>query len=101
VVGLTGTQAEIDAAQRAVGIEPGREDGVVPTLPGKPDEHVHRPGTAPHTHSGPLGYAVTHANVIFGYDTADRLPVLYPGGVTPGDIAADLPLLARPVKEDS
>ncbi len=94
IVGLTGTQAEVDAAQRAVGIEPARRDGIVPTLPGRPNEHVHKPGTVPHTHDGPLGYAVAHSNVIFAYDAADRLPVVYPGGVTPADIAADLPVLA-------
>jgi len=33
--------------------------------------------------------------VIFAYDAADRLPVVYPGGATPADIAADLPVLAR------
>jgi hypothetical protein len=37
---------------------------------------------------------VGHANVIFGFTTSDKLPVLYPGGVRPADIAADLPLLA-------
>ncbi|MCW2779422.1 MAG: putative Sco1/SenC family protein [Frankiales bacterium] len=104
IVGLTGTQAEVDAAQTAMGVPPAKRDGVVPTLPGKPNEHVHAPGTAPHTHSGPLGYAVAHANVIFAYDAADRLPVVYPGGVTPADIAADLPVLADPAaaaQEDS
>ena len=34
--------------------------------------------------------------MIFAYDASDRLPVVYPGGVTPSDIAADLPLLAYP-----
>ncbi len=103
-VGLVGSQAEVDAAQTAVGVAPARPDGVVPTLPGKPDQHEHKPGTAPHSHDGPLGYAVAHANVIFAYDAADRLPVVYPGGVTPADIAADLPALARPApaqQEDS
>jgi protein SCO1 len=99
-VGLVGTQAEVDAAQEAVGIAPAQRDGVVPTLPGKPAEHAHESGTAAHTHSRPLGYAVAHANVIFAYDAADRLPVLYPGGVTPADIAADLPVLARSAQED-
>jgi hypothetical protein len=60
-----------------------------------PDEHVHAPGTAPHSHAGPLGYGVGHADLIFGYDAADRLAVTYPGGVLPADLAADLPLLAR------
>jgi protein SCO1/2 len=93
-VGLVGTQAEVDAAQRAVGVQPAAKGGPVPTLPGRPNEHVHKKGTAPHTHSGPLGYGVGHANVIFAYDASDRLPVFYPGGVRPSDIAADLPLLA-------
>ncbi len=93
-VGLVGTQAEVDAAQEALGVQPAAKGGPVPTLPGRPNEHVHAPGTAPHTHDGPLGYGVGHANVIFAFDTSDRLPVLYPGGVRPSDIAADLPLLA-------
>jgi protein SCO1/2 len=95
-VGLLGTQAQVDAAQRATGIQPAYPDGVVPTLPGKPNEHVHKPGTAPHEHFGPLGYAVTHSAVIFAYDAKDHLPVVYPGGVTPSDIAADLPVLLKP-----
>jgi protein SCO1/2 len=94
-VGLVGTQAEVDAAQTAVGVQPAAKGGPVPTLPGRPNEHVHKPGTAPHSHEGPLGYGVGHANVIFAFDTRDRLPVLYPGGVRPADIAADLPLLAQ------
>ncbi len=101
VVGLVGTQEEVDAAQAAVGIRPATEGGPIPTLPGRPNEHAHQPDTAPHTHDGPLGYAVDHANVIFAYDADDRLPVLYPTGVTPGDLAADLPRLARPSGEAS
>jgi protein SCO1/2 len=95
-IGLLGPQAAVDEAQRATGIAPAYPDGVVPTLPGRPDEHVHQAGTAPHKHFGPLGYAVAHSAVIFAYDAADRLPVVYPGGVTPSDIAADLPVLANP-----
>jgi cytochrome oxidase Cu insertion factor (SCO1/SenC/PrrC family) len=38
---------------------------------------------------------VGHSAVIYAYDASDRLPVVYPGGVTPADIAADLPVLAR------
>jgi protein SCO1/2 len=94
-VGLVGTQAEVDAAQQAVGVKPATRGGPIPTLPGKPNEHEHKLGTAPHSHEGPLGYGVGHANVIFAFDTRDRLPVLYPGGVRPSDIAADLPLLAQ------
>jgi hypothetical protein len=39
--------------------------------------------------------------VIFAYDADDRLPVLYPGGVTPADIANDLPLLIDPARAQS
>ena len=92
-VGLTGTQAEVDAAQEAVGVAPAAKGGPVPTLPGRPNEHVHAEGTATHTHDGPLGYGVGHADVIFAYDTEDRMPVMYPGGTRPSDLAADLPLL--------
>jgi protein SCO1/2 len=92
--GLTGTPADIEAAQRAVGIPPATRAGPVPTLPGRPDEHEHSAFTAPHTHDRPLGYSVEHANVIFAYDVDDRLPVLYPAGVTAADLAADLPRLA-------
>lgn len=85
----------MDAAQRAVGIDPAAREGEIPTLPGNPNEHAHAPGTAPHQHFGPLGYGVAHADVIFAYSTTDQLPVVYyPGGSTPSDIAADLPLLA-------
>lgn len=94
-VGLVGTQAEVDTAQEATGIDPAGREGPIPTLPGRPDAHEHQPGTVDHTHAGPLGYGVGHANVIFAFDTSDRLPVLYPGGVRPSDIAADLPLLAQ------
>ncbi len=96
ITGLTGTADEIAAAEQAVGISAAKKGGLIPTLPGKPNQHVDKPGTAPHSHSGPLGYSVEHANVIFAYDAADRLPVVYPGGVTPADIAADLPVLADP-----
>jgi protein SCO1 len=100
-VGLTGTQEEVDAAQAAAGIRPAQKGGEVATLPGKPDEHYHKPGTAPHSHDRPLGYAVEHANVIFAYDVDDRLPVLYPAGATAADLAADLPRLATPAAERS
>lgn len=99
-VGLRGTQAQVDAAQEATGITPAYPEGPAPTLAGRPDQHVHKAGTAPHQHFGALGYAVAHSAVIFAYDAADRLPVVYPGGVTPADIAADLPVLARPADQN-
>ena len=94
-IGLTGTQAEVDAAARASGVPPGEVGPAPSTFPGKPNEHIEKPGTAPHQHFGPLGYSVGHSAVIYAYDASDRLPVVYPGGVTPADIAADLPVLAR------
>jgi protein SCO1/2 len=94
-VGLVGSQAELDAAARASGVNPGAVGPSPSTIPGHPDQHVDKPGTAPHKHFGPLGYSVAHSNVIYAYDASDRLPVLYPGGVSPSDIAADLPVLAR------
>jgi len=95
-IGLVGTQPELDAAARAAGIAPGTVGPSPKALPGNPSAHEHEPGTAPHKHFGPLGYSVSHAAVIFAYDASDRLPVVYPGGVTPSEIAADLPLLADP-----
>ncbi|HVE74785.1 MAG TPA: SCO family protein [Mycobacteriales bacterium] len=94
-VGLLGTEAEVRAAQQAVGIAPAETEGPIPVISGQPNAHPHKSGTAPHQHFGPLGYGVAHANVIFAYDVSDRLPVVYPGGVVPSDIAADLPVLAR------
>jgi protein SCO1 len=95
-VGLVGTPAELAAAQRAAGLDPAAKGGPQPTVAGHPDQHPREPATAPHSHAGPLGYAVTHADVILAYDASDRLPVVYPGGTAPQDIAADLPVLARP-----
>ena len=94
-VGLTGTQEQVDAAQAAVGTPAATKGGPIPTLPGRPAEHTHAPGTAPHEHDSPLGYGVDHSSLIFAYDASDHLPVLYPGGSSPADIAADLPVLAR------
>jgi protein SCO1/2 len=93
-VGLTGTQPQLDAAAEAAGTKPGSVGPEPSTVPGHPDQHVEKPGTAPHKHFGPLGYSVAHSAVIYAYDASDRLPVVYPGGVTPSDIAADLPVLS-------
>ncbi len=93
-IGLTGTQAQVDVAARSAGVPPGEVGPAPSTIPGHPDEHVEKPGTAPHKHFGPLGYSVAHSAVIYAYDASDRLPVVYPGGITPSDIVADLPVLA-------
>ena len=94
-VGLTGTAERVASAQAAVGVTAATQEGPIPTLPGRPAEHTHAPGTAPHTHDAPLGYGVQHSSLIFAYDVDDRMPVVYPGGSSPADIAADLPVLAR------
>ena len=94
-VGLRGTPEQVRAATSAVRAAQPREAGPVPTLPGRPDAHEHAPGTAPHSHDSPLGYGVDHSTAIFAFDAADRLPVIYRGAVSPSDIAADLPVLAR------
>ncbi len=93
-IALTGSETETEAAQEAAGIPVAEPEGPLPALPGKPEEHLHQFGTVPHTHTGPLGYGVAHANVIFAYSADDTLPVVYPGGVTAADMAADLPRLA-------
>lgn len=94
-IGLTGSQAEVDAAARVSGVAPGVVGPEPSTIPGHPDQHVEKPGTAPHQHFGPLGYSVAHSAVIYAYDVSDRLPVVYPAGSSPSDIATDLPVLAR------
>jgi protein SCO1/2 len=98
-VGLLGTPAEIARAETAAGVAVAAPGPPVPTVSGHPDEHPTEPG-APitHKHFGPLGYSVTHSAVILAYDADDRLPVLYPGGVTVSDIAQDLPLLIDPAR---
>lgn len=95
-VGLLGSPAEVGAAERASGVPVARPDGPIPTIAGHPDRHATEAGTAPHQHVGALGYAVAHSALIYAYDAANRLPVVYPGGVTPSEIAADLPILAHP-----
>jgi protein SCO1/2 len=97
-VGLLGTPQALAQAQLASGVATAATPGPpIPTISGNPDAHPTEPNTPiTHKHFGPLGYSVDHSALIFAYDAADRLPVLYPGGVTPTDIADDLPLLVSP-----
>jgi protein SCO1/2 len=98
-VGLLGTGDQIAQAENAAGVAVAEPGPLIPTLPGRPDAHPTEPGTPiTHKHFGPLGYSVTHSAVILAYDADDRLPVLYPGGVTVADIANDLPLLIDPAR---
>lgn len=95
-IGLTGTPAQVDAAQRAAGVRPATRGGATPTASASTSGDPHAPGTADHSNDSSLGYAVEHTTMIFAYDVDDRLPVLYPPSTTAGDLAADLPLLAKP-----
>ncbi|MBE3203795.1 MULTISPECIES: SCO family protein [Parafrankia] len=74
-IGLTGDLAEIDAAQRAVGIPL----AIRPSL---------APSAAP-----TADYSVAHAAQVAGYGADDRLRVLYFANATVTDYAADLPEL--------
>lgn len=71
-VGLTGSPAQLTAAQQAAHIPPATET----------------PGS-----SG--GYEVTHSSLLLGYDANDRARVVYPPGSRVSDIASDLHLLAE------
>jgi len=95
-IGLTGTVDGVQAAQRAAGVRLAEKGEPIPTGATDPASHADKPGTAPHTHLDPLGYAVTHLNVILAYDSQDVLQTAYPGGMMPSDIAADLPALSAP-----
>jgi protein SCO1 len=73
-IGLTGTQAAIDAAQRAAGVPPATKA-------------VRANGD----------YEVGHAAFVFAYSKDNLAHLIYPGGMTEEDWAHDLPYL---VKED-
>src|SRR5215472_7139911 len=68
-IGLTGTEADIDAVQRAAGVTPAQK-------------------------TGPTGnYQVAHANFVLAYTKDNLAHVIYPGGVSKQDWVHDLPLL--------
>ncbi len=71
-IGLTGTEAAIEAVQRATGVPPATKPG---------------PRTG--------NYAVNHANFVLAYTKDNLAHVIYPGGVTQDDWVHDLPLLLR------
>jgi protein SCO1/2 len=70
--GLTGTQADIEAVQRAAGVPVAQK-------------------------AGPLNgsYSVNHANFVIAYTRDNLAHVIYPGGVSKDDWVHDLPLLAK------
>lgn len=71
-VGLTGTPAALEAAQKAAGFP-----------------------LAQKTDSAKGNYSVTHANFVVAYTKDNLGHVIYPGGVTQDDWIHDLPLLVK------
>jgi protein SCO1/2 len=69
-VGLTGTEAAIEAVQRAAGIAPAQKTGLA---------------------NG--NYAVAHANFVLAYSKDKLAHLIYPGAVSKDDWVHDLPLL--------
>ena len=72
-IGLTGSEAAIEAAQIAADLSPAKKSAV-------------RPDGA---------YEVGHAAFVFAYTKDDLAHVIYPGGVKEEDWVHDLPFLAR------
>jgi protein SCO1/2 len=75
-VGLTGTPAQIAGAEVQMGMPISRK------VPAKKHDGVGR-------------YAVDHFAAVMAYGSDDRLATLYPSGITPAEIAADIPLLVE------
>jgi protein SCO1/2 len=71
-VGLRGSDAAIEAAQRAAGLPAARK--------------APRAGDT---------YAVSHANVVLAYSKDNLAHLMYPGGITQQDWIRDLPRLVR------
>lgn len=69
-IGLTGTEAAVEAVERSAGVPPARKTGV----------------------SGGT-YGVAHANFVLAYTKDNLAHVIYPGGISTDDWAHDLPLL--------
>jgi protein SCO1/2 len=75
-IGLTGTPTQIAAAQVALGMPIAKREA------------------AP-KHYGSGKYAVTHFAAVIAYGRDGRVATLYPSGITPAEIAADLPVLVK------
>ena len=75
-VGLTGTPAQIAGAEVRMGMPISRR------VPAKKSNGVGR-------------YSVDHFAAVMAYGRDNRLATLYPSGVAPGDIAADLSVLVK------
>jgi len=75
-VGLTGTPAQVAAAEVAMGMPISKREA------------------APKRY-GSGKYAVTHFAAVLAYGRDGRVATLYPSGITPAEIAADLPVLVK------
>jgi protein SCO1/2 len=71
-VGLTGSDAALEAVQKATGVPPARK-----------------------TDARNGNYSVAHANFVIAYTKDSLAHVIYPGGVTKDDWVHDLPLLLK------
>lgn len=60
----------------------------------EPAQHTHAPRDADHTHPGESGYEVEHSGVVYAFGPARRA-LLYTGGTTPPQYAADFARLLR------
>ena len=69
-IGLTESEAAIEAVQRAAGVAPAQKTGLA---------------------NG--NYAVAHANFVLAYSKDNLAHLVYPGGVSKDDWVHDLPLL--------
>jgi protein SCO1/2 len=76
IVGLTGTPTQIRGAEVQMGMQVSTRE------PAKKSDHVGR-------------YAVAHFAAVMAFGRDNRLATLYPSGVAPSDIAADLPVLVK------
>jgi len=75
-VGLTGTPAQVAAAEVAMGMPISKREA------------------SPKSY-GSGKYAVNHFAAVLAYGRDGRVATLYPSGITPAEIAADLPVLAK------
>ena len=75
-IGLTGTPTQVAAAEVALGMPIAKREA------------------AP-KHYGSGKYAVNHFAAVIAYGRDGRVATLYPSGITPAEIAADLPVLVK------
>lgn len=75
-IGLTGTPTQVAGAEVAMGMP------------------ISKRQAAPKSY-GSGKYAVQHFAAVMAYGRDDRVATLYPSGITPAEIAADLPVLVK------